>query len=234
MPPLEVKFDGASYWLWDGFHRRWGADRAGLEKLPCNVTNGTQQDAQWASYGANKDHGLRRGNEDKKKAVKAALRHPNGPKCSDHDLAEHCGVAVNTVCKYRAELVASMQIAQIDTRTVTRNGKTYEQNTANIGKGKLDVRNSERDDDHHPVADDSDDDQDADGGAEPVTSGPLAEMEADPVGVDSDDQPKDRVTWLLAQLDLMWGDYQAVFADDADWISWRVAQENFAILKGQD
>jgi ParB family chromosome partitioning protein len=74
---------------------------------------------------------------------------------------------------------------------------------------------------------------DADGGAEQVTSCPLAEMEADPVGVDSD-QPKDRITWLLAQLDLMWGDYQAVFADDADWISWRVAQENFAILKGHE
>jgi hypothetical protein len=35
---------------------------------------------------------------------------------------------------------------------------------------------------HHPVADDSDDDQDADGGAEPVTSGPLAGLEPDPVG----------------------------------------------------
>jgi hypothetical protein len=75
---------------------------------------------------------------------------------------------------------------------------------------------------------------DADEIAEPVTSGTLAGMDPDPVGVDSDDQPKDRITWLLAQLELMWSDYQAVFADDADWISWRVAQENFAILKGQD
>jgi hypothetical protein len=133
MPPLEVMFDGASYWLWDGFHRRWGADRAGLDKLPCNVTNGTREDAQWASYGANVTHGLRRSNGDKAKAVKAALRHPKGPGTTDSKLAEHCGVSMPTVSKYRAELESASKILKVTTRE-GKDGKTYD--TTNIGKTK--------------------------------------------------------------------------------------------------
>lgn len=133
MPPLEVMFDGASYWLWDGFHRRWGAERAGLDKLPCNVTDGTQQDAQWASYGANAIHGLRRTNPDKQKAVKAALRHPNGPGKSNVEIAEHCGVDEKTVRKYRDELVSTSEIPKSDSRA-GGDGRTID--TTNIGKTK--------------------------------------------------------------------------------------------------
>lgn len=138
MPPLQVMFDGVSYWLWDGFHRRWAADRAGLDKLPCIVTDGTREDAQWASYGANCSHGLRRTNADKAKAVKAALRHPNGAKTSDRQIAEHVGVSPSTVAKFRGELESSVQIGQIDSRTVNRNGTTYKMNTAKIGATRND------------------------------------------------------------------------------------------------
>lgn len=84
--------------------------------------------------GVNQAHGLRRTNDDKRKAVMAALRHPKGAKMSDTQIAEHVGVDVKTVGKYRSELESSMEIPEITTRTVTRGGKTYEQNTANIGK----------------------------------------------------------------------------------------------------
>jgi len=77
----------------------------------------------------------------KQKAVKAALRHPNGPKCSDHELAEHCGVDHKTVLKYRQELELTREIPQSDIRT-GRDGRTT--NTANIGKPKPP--------EHHPVA----------------------------------------------------------------------------------
>ena len=63
----------------------------------------------------------------------------------------------------------------------------------------------------------------ADGGAEPVTSGPLAGLEPDPVGVSSDDPPQDRITWLLAQLELLWSDYQAMFRPEADW--WKYMED---------
>ena len=131
LPPLEVMFDGTDYWLWDGFHRRFGADNAGLDKLPCNVTDGTREDAQWASYGANATHGLRRTNEDKAKAVRAALRHPEGAKRSDNDIAKHVGVSDKTVAKYRAETVPTSEIPK-STERIGADGRTI--NTANIGK----------------------------------------------------------------------------------------------------
>jgi len=44
--------------------------------------------AQWLSFSANKDNGLRRTNEEKQEAVKHALLHPLGEKKSDRDIAK--------------------------------------------------------------------------------------------------------------------------------------------------
>jgi hypothetical protein len=65
---------------------------------------GTLEDAQWYSFGTNKDHGLRRTNEDKARAVKAALAHPNGAAKSDHQIAKHVGVDVKTVGNWHEKL----------------------------------------------------------------------------------------------------------------------------------
>jgi len=132
-PPLLVVFDGAAYWLVDGFHRRWAAIKSKLEKFKCVVVEGTREDARWLSYGCNKNHGLPRSNDDKKKAVIAALKHPQGAKKSDRQIAEHVGVSSNMVLKYREQLVSTAQVAQSPERT-GRDGRTI--NTANIGKVK--------------------------------------------------------------------------------------------------
>ena len=66
--------------------------------------------------------------------MKSALAHPLGVTKSDHAIAKHCGVDVKTVSSWRNKAASSMEIPQMDTRTVTRNGTTYQQNTANIGK----------------------------------------------------------------------------------------------------
>lgn len=132
-PPVVVFFDGASYWLADGFHRYFGADQAGLECIAADVRNGTQADAQLFSFGVNSDHGLRRSNADKRKAVTGALQHPISCKWSDRQIAKHCGVSDRMVNGVRADL--SAKNSQIDSsRTVTRNGTTYTQDTARIGK----------------------------------------------------------------------------------------------------
>lgn len=132
LPPIEVTFDGADYWLTDGFHRRWGAEKAGRDSLKCRITFGTLDDARWSSYAANKGHGLRRTNEDKKKAVIAALKHPNGAQRSDRSIAEHVGVSHPMVIKYRNEISATGKDYQSNERA-GRDGRTI--NTANIGKG---------------------------------------------------------------------------------------------------
>jgi len=71
-PSITVYFDGANYWLADGFHRYWAAKRANAE-LSINVIHGSNRDAILHSVGANAKHGLRRSNQDKRKAVKTLL-----------------------------------------------------------------------------------------------------------------------------------------------------------------
>ena len=132
MPPIDVYFDGETYFLTDGFHRWHGARNAGLEEINCKVHHGSLPDARWASYAANQTHGQRRSNADKRKAVLAALRHPNGAKMSDHQIAEHVGVDHKTVSAWRAELESTREIPQSEKRT-GRDGRTI--NTSKIGRG---------------------------------------------------------------------------------------------------
>jgi protein gp37 len=129
-PPGEAVFDGEVYWLWDGFHR-YHAERQrakGKKAMLLMVRPGTVEDARWLALGANKAHGLRRTNADKRRAVEAALRMK--PKESDRKLAEHIGVSHNFVsdCRHRLSLNDSDSAERIG-----RDGRTI--NTANIGNG---------------------------------------------------------------------------------------------------
>ncbi|MFM2094099.1 MAG: hypothetical protein RIS70_1223 [Planctomycetota bacterium] len=148
-PAVIVFFDGTDYWLADGFHRigAWRQVRPN-EPIEADVLQGTQSEAQWYSYGVNKSHGLRRTREDRVRAIKAALRHPEGAKRSDNDIARHVGVSDKTVAKYRAEMESTSEIpkssGRADEQSATqpaasrprkgRDGRTI--NTAEIGKGK--------------------------------------------------------------------------------------------------
>lgn len=128
-PPLDVFFDGAIYWLADGFHRLEASEEAGLESIAYSVHQGTKVDAQWFALQANKAHGLRRSSADKAKAVKAALQHPKGLKMSDGQIATHVGVSDRMVAKYREQLTPKNSESAIRTG---RDGRTI--NTAGIGK----------------------------------------------------------------------------------------------------
>lgn len=130
-PPIVVFNDGIDYWLADGFHRYYAAQQADIDELEADVRQGTLQDAQWYSYSVNQAHGLRRTNEDKRRAVEAALQHPYAAIKSNEGIARHCGVSAPTVAKYRDE--AGISETFRDTRLVTRNGSTFEMNVANIG-----------------------------------------------------------------------------------------------------
>ncbi len=92
-PPVTVFYDGADYWLADGFHRVLAAEKLDQPTIDADVRQGTQQDAQWYSYSVNLAHGLRRSNDDKRRAVVAALAHPRAAEMSDHQIAAHVGVS---------------------------------------------------------------------------------------------------------------------------------------------
>jgi ParB-like chromosome segregation protein Spo0J len=116
LPPAVIFNDGESNWLADGFYRYHAHKAAKKKDMVCEVRKGTLDDAKWFAAGANKSHGLRRTNEDKANAVKMALSLAGGISKTDRELAEHCGVAPNTVAKYRAELapIVTAQIEQSD------------------------------------------------------------------------------------------------------------------------
>lgn len=129
-PPVDVMYDGTQYWLWDGFHRVSAARRIGQETIPARVLQGTQADAQWASYGVNKAHGLRRTQADKRRQIEAALRHPQGSSQSNSAIARHCGVSDKTVEEVRRALVATSEIRS-ETKRTGLDGRIMQ--TAGIG-----------------------------------------------------------------------------------------------------
>ena len=132
-PAVTVFYDGDQYWLADGFHRLSAARQAGLNEINADVHQGSRRDAILHSVGANSSHGLRRTNADKRRAVMALLNDDEWRAWSDREIARRCAVNDKTVGNIRREL--SAENPQINTpRKVERNGTTYTQNTANIGK----------------------------------------------------------------------------------------------------
>jgi hypothetical protein len=105
-PPIKVFHDGGRYHLADGWHRLDAARRAERTTILAEVLEGTSRDATLAACSANATHGLRRTNEDKRRAILALLRDPEWAKWSDRKIAETCKVDHKSVGKVRRELTA--------------------------------------------------------------------------------------------------------------------------------
>lgn len=134
-PPVVVFDDGSTKWLAAGFHRFHATNKVGFKDIEAEVKQGSRRDAILYAVGTNTDHGLRRTNEDKRKSVMMLLNDEEWAQWSNMKIAKQCAVDEVTVRKYRDGL--SSEIPKIDAhRKVERNGVTYEQNTANIGKRK--------------------------------------------------------------------------------------------------
>lgn len=134
-PPVVVFYDGKVYYLADGFHRVNAAIACTKTTIEAEVKQGTRRDAVLYSVGVNATHGLRRTNEDKRRAVTLLLEDKEWSAWSDREIARKCAVTHPFVIKLREELSGNGY--QIPTeRKVERNGTTYTQNTANIGKTK--------------------------------------------------------------------------------------------------
>ena len=133
-PPVVVFHDGSTYWLADGFHRVRAAERACLIEINADVRQGGRRDAVLFSVGANGAHGLRRTNEDKKRAVRVLLEDAEWSAWSDREIARRAGVSNQFVSNLRQR--PSVNGGQIEPRKVERNGATYEMQTANIGAKK--------------------------------------------------------------------------------------------------
>lgn len=110
--PIVVFSDGKSYWLADGFHRLEACKESGNMLAECEVKKGNLDDAQDYALQANGKHGLRRTNEDKKKAVEFALNCERWAKRSDNMIAKHIGVSQPFVGSIRNQLITVISCSE--------------------------------------------------------------------------------------------------------------------------
>jgi len=136
-PAIVVFYDGSTYWLADGFHRYEAHSRARAYDVMADVRQGTQRDAILHSVGANAAHGLRRTNDDKRRAVMVLLNDPEWSAWSANQIAKQCGVSHTFVNGLKSSLETNSSEARTYT---TKHGTTATMNTANIGAGSNPVQ----------------------------------------------------------------------------------------------
>lgn len=141
-PPVIVYFDGADYWLADGFHRVAAWARLGRTEIPAEIRQGDRRRAILHSVAANSAHGLRRTNDDKRRAVLTLLEDAEWSAWSDGKIARQCGVSQPFVSGLRRDL-SQNGFEMPEARTVERNGTVYQQNTAAIGARSNDGQKTE-------------------------------------------------------------------------------------------
>lgn len=130
-PPAIVFFDGESYWMADGFHRHAAHNQLGLAEMSVEIRQGSRREAILHSVGANASHGLRRTNDDKRRAVETLFNDDEWAQWSDREIARRCAVTHPFVSKCRP----SGNDYQTE-RKFERGGKTHTQNIGNIGARK--------------------------------------------------------------------------------------------------
>lgn len=115
-PPVTVFFDGfAEYWIADGWHRYRAAADNGAQEIAAEVAEGTERDALWhAVTKANRAHGVRRTNADKRRTVEILLRDPEWSQFSDRKLAREAGVSHTMVAEVRQDLAPEEEIQLAD------------------------------------------------------------------------------------------------------------------------
>ena len=92
-PVVSLMFDGSTYWLYDGFHRYFAAKQLGLKEVGADVQNGTQLEAQVASFSVNATHGLPRTPATRRRSVELALAHPLTKDLPMAEIARICNVS---------------------------------------------------------------------------------------------------------------------------------------------
>lgn len=136
LDPIVVFYDGKNTWPGDGFHRIAGYRAAGAFEIDATVYDGTQRDAILYAVGANARHGLHRSPADKRKAVQTLLADAEWSKWSQMEIAKACAVSQPFVSRLIAEMGASASYAENKTKEAVRDGKAYQIDTTNIGKGR--------------------------------------------------------------------------------------------------
>lgn len=104
LPPIDVFFDGDKYFIADGWHRAYAWLKADVANIPAFVHDGTQRDAILFAAAANKSHGLKRSNRDKRRSVEIMVTDAEWSTWTNGRIAEHCGVGDDLVADVRRQV----------------------------------------------------------------------------------------------------------------------------------
>lgn len=141
-PPVIVYFDGKDYWLADGFHRLAAWAQIGRTEIPTDVRQGDRRRAILHSVAANSAHGLRRTNDDKRRAVMTLLEDPEWSAWTDREIARQCAVSHPFVAKLREALTGNVSS---EPRTyTTKHGTEATMQTAKIGSASRPDQEAQR------------------------------------------------------------------------------------------
>lgn len=139
-PPITVFNDGETNWLADGFHRYHAANEADLTEIKATIHTGTKRDAILYSCGANARHGLRRTNEDKRRAVLALLHDDEWTLWSDREIARRCDVSHDLVNRARKSILSlndSIEVPKERTFIHPKTGKPTKMDTSKVGRSNV-------------------------------------------------------------------------------------------------
>ena len=139
-PAISVFYDGAKYWLADGFHRFLAAQRNEADSILADVYEGSRTDALRYALGANATNGVYRSNADKRNAVEIALE--EWPNMSNSVIAELCRVSSDLVRRSRSAM-EKMERIEPQQQVTGKDGKQYPTGIEREPRGKSERSSSE-------------------------------------------------------------------------------------------
>ncbi len=116
-PPVEIISDGKNNFLWDGSHRYFARKKLNKKYIKANIEEGTQRQAIWLSFSANKKNAFPRQPGTAKEIIKKILKDAEWSKISQHNIARHVGCTQPFVSKICAEIKKSASDNQLSDRT---------------------------------------------------------------------------------------------------------------------
>lgn len=108
---FKIKGKGEKLFVVNGFTRTRAAVKAGMKLVPVECSSGTMEDAIREACGSNSDHGYRRTNADKRRAVVVAMA-TFGKDLAVAKVAEICKVSHTYVHQLKHELTGSTPVAK--------------------------------------------------------------------------------------------------------------------------
>lgn len=128
LPPVVVFWDRVYNWLAGGHHRFGAHILRGHKTILADVREGTLRDAILFAASDNQKHGLKRTNQDKRKAVLTLLQDEEWGKWSANQIAKACGVSHTLVDGVKWELSCSNCKIDLGAVNARRGNSTYQMN----------------------------------------------------------------------------------------------------------